>query len=154
MAILMDPNPLSPLSQGQRSIWFVHHFAPAGGAYNIAAAAWVTSPIEAGALESAVPSRTGRWRICRSRHTKVDSPTQRSKDAKSMVRNRQAGLMRLTTGNEQITIPNETRERAGPLLNTEAHLEPAGQSLLERMRGKATSGMSTEDIMDLTRGEN
>jgi len=70
-----------------------------------------------------------------------------------MARTRQAGLKRIIS-KDQITTPLETRERAGPLLNTEAHLEPAGQRLLERMRGKATSGMSTEDIMDLTRGEN
>lgn len=71
-----------------------------------------------------------------------------------MASNRQVGLMRLTNNKEQVTIHHETMDRAELLPNTEAHLEPAGQRLLERMRGKATSGMSTEDIMDLTRGEN
>ena len=34
-------SPLAPLSHGQRSLWFLHHLAPDGGAYNIAAAARV-----------------------------------------------------------------------------------------------------------------
>ncbi len=45
---------LAPLSQGQRALWFLHHLAPTGGAYNIAAAARVLTPLEAGTLEHAV----------------------------------------------------------------------------------------------------
>src|SRR5437763_6132621 len=45
---------LAPLSQGQRALWFLHHLAPTGGAYNIAAAARVLTPIGAATLERAV----------------------------------------------------------------------------------------------------
>ena len=77
--------------------------------------------------------------------------------------------MRITTKG-QVTIPIEIRERLGLLPHTEVHFEVDGNAvrivreeratggrgakLLERMRGRATSGMSTEEIMALTRGEN
>jgi AbrB family looped-hinge helix DNA binding protein len=77
--------------------------------------------------------------------------------------------MRITSKG-QVTIPIEIRERMGFLPNTEVRFEvegnavrilreekPAGsrgQRLIERMRGRATSGMSTEEIMALTRSEN
>lgn len=76
--------------------------------------------------------------------------------------------MRITSKG-QVTIPIEIRERVGMLPNTEVafevdgdavrivRLENAaagrGERLLERMRGRATSGMSTEEILALTRGE-
>jgi AbrB family looped-hinge helix DNA binding protein len=69
----------------------------------------------------------------------------------------------------QVTIPIEIRKRLGFLPHTEVRFEVEGnairivreerasgsreQRLLERMRGRATSGMSTEEIMALTRGE-
>ena len=70
----------------------------------------------------------------------------------------------------QVTIPVKIRERLGLLPHTEVRFEVEGnavlivreerasagrgQRLLERMRGRATSGMSTEEIMALTREEN
>lgn len=76
--------------------------------------------------------------------------------------------MRITSKG-QITIPVEIRERTGLLPNTEVRFEVEGndvrivreeksargrgQRLLERMRGRATSRMSTEEIMALTRSE-
>jgi bifunctional DNA-binding transcriptional regulator/antitoxin component of YhaV-PrlF toxin-antitoxin module len=69
----------------------------------------------------------------------------------------------------QVTIPIEIRERAGLLPHTEVRFEMEGDSvrilrekkslcgqgqrLLERMQGRATLGMSTEEIMALTRSE-
>jgi len=77
--------------------------------------------------------------------------------------------MRVTTKG-QVTIPVAIRERLGLLPHTEVRFEvegntvrlvreeitatSRGQRLLDRMRGRATSGMSTEEIMALTRGEN
>ncbi len=75
--------------------------------------------------------------------------------------------MRITSKG-QVTIPSEIRERLGLLPNTEVRFEvdgtsvrivperPSGnpaQRLLEQMRGRATAGMSTEEIMALTRSE-
>jgi antitoxin PrlF len=76
--------------------------------------------------------------------------------------------MRITSKG-QVTIPIEIRERVGLLPNTEVRFEvegnavrifpdeklsgQRGRKLLERMRGRATSGLSTEEIMALTRGE-
>jgi AbrB family looped-hinge helix DNA binding protein len=77
--------------------------------------------------------------------------------------------MRITSKG-QVTIPIEIRERLGLLPHTEVRFEVEGngvrilreqsspggrgQKLLERMRGRATSEMSTEEIMALTRAEN
>ncbi|HEX4959602.1 MAG TPA: AbrB/MazE/SpoVT family DNA-binding domain-containing protein [Thermoanaerobaculia bacterium] len=75
------------------------------------------------------------------------------------------------TSRGQVTIPVEIRERFGLLPHTEVRFEvegntvrivreegaspERGQRLLERMRGRATpGGMSTAEIMALTRGEN
>lgn len=76
--------------------------------------------------------------------------------------------MRITSRG-QVTIPVEIRERLGLLPNMEVRFEVEGnavrilrdekaagghgQRLLDRMRGRATSGMSTEEIMALTRSE-
>ena len=76
--------------------------------------------------------------------------------------------MRITSKG-QVTIPVEIRERMGFLPNTEVRFEVEGdavrilreekppegrgQRLLSRMRGRATSGLSTEEIMALTRSE-
>jgi len=76
--------------------------------------------------------------------------------------------MRITSKG-QVTIPAEIRERLGLVPNTEVRFEvegnavrivreetpgSAGEKLLARMRGRATSGLSTDEIMALTRGEN
>jgi AbrB family looped-hinge helix DNA binding protein len=76
--------------------------------------------------------------------------------------------MRITSKG-QVTIPIEIRERVGLLPHTEVHFEVEGNSvrimrdeksgggrgerLLARLRGRATSGLSTEEIMALTRRE-
>lgn len=76
--------------------------------------------------------------------------------------------MRITSKG-QVTIPIEIRERLGLLPNTEVRFEVEGnavriireekssgrrgQRLLDRMRGRATSRMSTDEIMALTRGK-
>jgi AbrB family looped-hinge helix DNA binding protein len=73
--------------------------------------------------------------------------------------------MRITSKG-QVTIPIEIRERIGLLPHTEVRFEVEGNAvrilrqetstgrgerLLQRMRGRATSGMSTEEIMALSR---
>ena len=76
--------------------------------------------------------------------------------------------MRLT-GKGQVTIPQKLREQYGLHPATEVTFEaaPGGilikaaaagrrrqlQSSMRRARGSATTGLSTADIMDLTRGE-
>ncbi len=76
--------------------------------------------------------------------------------------------MRITSKG-QVTIPVEIRERLGLLPNSEvefavegnavrirrargARRRGRGHSIVEHLRGKATSGMTTEQIMALTRG--
>jgi AbrB family looped-hinge helix DNA binding protein len=76
--------------------------------------------------------------------------------------------MRITSKG-QVTIPVELREKAGLLPHTEVEFELDGKgvrirraraprggrgaAVLERLRGKATVKMSTDEIMALTRGE-
>ncbi|HLX07485.1 MAG TPA: AbrB/MazE/SpoVT family DNA-binding domain-containing protein [Thermoanaerobaculia bacterium] len=76
--------------------------------------------------------------------------------------------MRITSKG-QVTIPIEIRERIGLLPHTKVRFEVdgdavrilreessaggRGERLLQRMRGRATSRMSTEEIMALTRRE-
>jgi AbrB family looped-hinge helix DNA binding protein len=84
-----------------------------------------------------------------------------------LVRVRKELLMRITSKG-QVTIPQEVREQFGLLPDTEVdfvvkgrsiHLVKAenpkkltrGQLLVQRMRGKAGPGMSTDEIMALTR---
>src|SRR5215213_7726917 len=57
---------LAPLSHGQRSLWFLHHLAPVGGAYNIAAAARVRTPVDSGALERAFQALVDRHEALRT----------------------------------------------------------------------------------------
>jgi AbrB family looped-hinge helix DNA binding protein len=76
--------------------------------------------------------------------------------------------MRITSKG-QVTIPVEIRERLGLLPNSEVEfvvegnavrirkargrrIRGRGRSIVEHLRGKATSGMSTDEIMALTRG--
>jgi len=77
--------------------------------------------------------------------------------------------MRITSKG-QVTIPVEIRERLGLLPNSEVEFivegnavrirrvrgrdtRGRGRSIVERLKGKATSRMSTDQIMALTRGE-
>lgn len=72
------------------------------------------------------------------------------------------------TSKGQVTIPVEIRKKLGFLPHTEVRFEVEGNAvriirkesssgrqgmLLERMRGRATSGLTTEEIMALTRQE-
>jgi AbrB family looped-hinge helix DNA binding protein len=73
--------------------------------------------------------------------------------------------MRLTTKG-QVTIPLAIRERLGLMPNSEVEFEVVGDSvrirkakqqsrgrdLVARMRGRATTGVTTAQIMALTRG--
>jgi antitoxin PrlF len=73
--------------------------------------------------------------------------------------------MRITSKG-QVTIPIEIRERSGLLPGTEVQFElegdavrltraegapSRGRTIVERLRGRATAGLSTEEIMALTR---
>ncbi|HOP41736.1 MAG TPA: AbrB/MazE/SpoVT family DNA-binding domain-containing protein [Geobacteraceae bacterium] len=75
--------------------------------------------------------------------------------------------MRITSKG-QVTIPREVREKMGMLPHSEVEIfiegntvvirkvegkERRGKKIVERMRGKATVRMSTDEIMALTRGE-
>jgi AbrB family looped-hinge helix DNA binding protein len=76
--------------------------------------------------------------------------------------------MRITSKG-QVTIPVEIREKLGLLPNCEVEFvikgnsvllhkkqgtarEGRGRSILRQLQGKATTGMSTEEIMAMTRG--
>jgi AbrB family looped-hinge helix DNA binding protein len=65
----------------------------------------------------------------------------------------------------QVTIPQEIRDRLGLLPDTEVELtvlddaivirkatSTGGRELVEHLRGRARGGMSTDEIMALTRG--
>ncbi len=66
------------LSQGQRSLWFLQHLAPESGAYNIAAAARVRTPIEAATLERAAQALVDRHAALRTTFPAVaGEPRQR-----------------------------------------------------------------------------
>ena len=74
--------------------------------------------------------------------------------------------MRLTSKG-QVTIPLAIRERLGLLPNTEVEFDVVGESvrirkarkqsrgrrIVERLRGTGTTGMTTDEIMALTRDE-
>lgn len=75
--------------------------------------------------------------------------------------------MRITTKG-QVTIPIDIRERLGLLPQTEVEFQVTdgcvqirkvegadrrGRALVEHMRGRATAGLTTEEILALTRGE-
>lgn len=72
------------------------------------------------------------------------------------------------TSKGQVTIPKEIREELGLLPATEVEFEvegdtvrlykseeenPRGEELVERMRGTSDGSMSTDEIMELTRGD-
>jgi AbrB family looped-hinge helix DNA binding protein len=73
----------------------------------------------------------------------------------------------LITSKGQITIPKEYRDALGLLPHTDVEFERVGDELrirkakdsvrgkrlIEVMAGKATSALSTDDIMKLTRGD-
>jgi AbrB family looped-hinge helix DNA binding protein len=78
----------------------------------------------------------------------------------------ETGTMRITSKG-QVTIPLEIRRKLGLLPNVEVTFEIAGNSvrirkaksgslrgreLIQRIKGKASSGLTTDQIMALTRG--
>ncbi len=68
-----DPSSSSaPLSYGQSSLWFLHHLAPSGGAYVIAAAVRVRTPIEAGTLKRAFQALVDRHPALRTHFPTID----------------------------------------------------------------------------------
>src|SRR5215210_224928 len=72
---------MPPLSHGQRSLWFLHHFAPGSGASNIAAAARVLSSLDADALERAFQALVDRHAALRTTFPAVDGePSQQVAD--------------------------------------------------------------------------
>jgi len=75
--------------------------------------------------------------------------------------------MKITTKG-QVTIPRDVREKLGLLPHSEVEFivegnavrikkversESRGKKVVERLRGKATVRMSTDEILALTRGE-
>ncbi len=74
--------------------------------------------------------------------------------------------MKITTKG-QVTIPQQIRERMGMLPHTEVHFEIRGDEVVltrlddsdrgarvvDHLRGRATSGMTTDEIMALMRGD-
>ena len=78
--------------------------------------------------------------------------------------------MKITTKG-QVTIPVEIREKLGLLPNTEVEFEVVGKavrmrkvrrangagrrgkSIVERLRGRGSVGMTTDEILALTRGD-
>jgi antitoxin PrlF len=75
--------------------------------------------------------------------------------------------MKITTKG-QVTIPQEIRERLGLLPHTEVEFEVRGdvvvlkkstasgrrgRNLVAHLRGRADTGLSTDEIMALTRGD-
>lgn len=72
------------------------------------------------------------------------------------------------TSKGQVTIPVEIRERLGILPNTEVEFDVVGdtvvmrkangsrrrgRSVVSRMKGRATVALSTDEILELTRGQ-
>jgi AbrB family looped-hinge helix DNA binding protein len=93
-----------------------------------------------------------------------------SSDDASVILTARSNTMRITTKG-QVTIPQEVRERLGLLPHTEvefhlagdhaeirkaskkSRIDSRGQRLLQALRGTANLGMTTDEIMALTRGE-
>ena len=74
--------------------------------------------------------------------------------------------MRITSKG-QVTIPQEIRERLGLRPETEVEFEVVGstvrirkaagrpgrgRAIVDRLRGRATTGLTTDEILSLTRG--
>ena len=105
--------------------------------------------------------------ICAPRRypRELDQVQRQSKTAKSITLEK--NQVRITSKG-QVTIPVEIRERLGLLPNSEVEFEvegnavrirrargrPAnarGRSIVDRLKGKATNTMTTDEIMALTR---
>jgi len=64
---VMVPGERYPLSHGQRALWFLQSWNPAGAAYNLAAAAWTPSPLDPDALSRALTALVARHAPLRAR---------------------------------------------------------------------------------------
>ncbi|HBL26499.1 MAG TPA: non-ribosomal peptide synthetase, partial [Acidobacteria bacterium] len=73
------------LSHGERSLWFLHHLAPAESAYNIAAAARVRTPVDAGALERAFQALEARHAALRTTFPAIDGEPWRCVSAQGRL---------------------------------------------------------------------
>ncbi len=68
----------TPLSRGQKALWFLHRLAPESSAYHVAVALRVLSPLDAGALERALLALAARHPALRSViHAPEGAPEQR-----------------------------------------------------------------------------
>lgn len=71
----------TPLSYGQRALWFLHELAPESGAYNIAAAARIHSPLDVAAFEQALHQLVERHPALRTTFpVESETPVQRVGD--------------------------------------------------------------------------
>src|SRR6266513_4695136 len=68
----------SPLSHGQRALWFLYRLAPESPAYNLVYAAHVRSPLDIPALQRAVQALLERHPLLTATYTMRDGePVQR-----------------------------------------------------------------------------
>ncbi len=76
----------SPLSFGQRSLWFVHQLAPSASVYNIAAAAQSWTPIDPDLLEHALQALVNRHDALRTTFSTLDGEPRQLTAASSTFR--------------------------------------------------------------------
>jgi natural product biosynthesis luciferase-like monooxygenase protein/FkbM family methyltransferase len=77
--IAAEGSPVHSLTHGQRALWFLDRLSPESAAYNIAAAARVRGPLDAGALRAALADLAARHPALRARFEVVDDqPRQRT----------------------------------------------------------------------------
>ena len=73
--------PETPLSYGQRALWFLHELAPESAAYNISAAARIHSTLDVAALEQSLQKLIVRHPALRTSFpVEAETPVQRVKD--------------------------------------------------------------------------
>ena len=63
---------VSPLSQNQRALWFIHQEAPRSSAYHVAFAARISTPIDIVALRDAVQAVADRHQMLRTTYVLTD----------------------------------------------------------------------------------
>ncbi len=100
------------LSHGQRALWFLHQLAPAGSAYNIAAAARVLSPIEPAALERAAQALVDRHAALRTTFPSTASSSSPSSAVSGEPRQRVAGHLTFKLDREEVSGWSAERLRA------------------------------------------
>ncbi|HSS49676.1 MAG TPA: condensation domain-containing protein, partial [Thermoanaerobaculia bacterium] len=98
-----------PASQGQRSLWFLHHLAPESAAQNLFFAARVLSPVDPAALESSLQALSDRHAALRTTlHPVAGDPVQRVH-------------RRLAVDFEHRAVPSWSEEAIQDYLAEEAH---------------------------------